>query len=42
MKPDFDQMWLRDAGAEIKVTFTNDKRAQDIVRAVRKRWNHDE
>lgn len=38
LEPDFDRMWLRDEGAEIKVTFTKEKRALDIVKAIRARY----
>lgn len=37
-EPDSDQLWLKGAGAEIKISRTSEKRALDIVEAVRRRY----
>jgi len=39
LEPDSDQLWLRGTGAEIVIRQTTEKRALDIVEAVRKRYS---
>jgi len=38
LEPDADRLWLSGEGAEIKISRTSDKRALDIVAALRKRY----
>jgi len=37
-EPDSDQLWLKGEGAEIRISRTREKRALDIVEAVRRRY----